>query len=143
MDGSDSADSRLRRFISRGLLCWFSGLTYIGGDILGTALSVPPWAEAGVERHMVRVLRFFRNQGSYICCFHAANPSHACYFGPVSRFQVFFLLSLSLARRPIRLLFCGIHRYDNLRKPWFNPPKWAFPVMWIPLKVLQVYSRLY
>lgn len=29
-------------------------------------------------------------------------------------------------------------RYTNLRKPRWNPPNWVFPIMWIPLKILQV-----
>ena len=26
--------------------------------------------------------------------------------------------------------------YDGLAKPWFNPPRWAFPVAWTTLYVL-------
>ncbi|KAF6003210.1 hypothetical protein F1559_001134 [Cyanidiococcus yangmingshanensis] len=27
--------------------------------------------------------------------------------------------------------------YRSLRKPWYHPPNWVFPAVWIPLKVLQ------
>ncbi|BAM82840.1 similar to carotenoid biosynthesis protein, crtK gene product [Cyanidioschyzon merolae strain 10D] len=27
--------------------------------------------------------------------------------------------------------------YRSLRKPWFHPPNWVFPAVWIPLKALQ------
>ncbi|CAB1107207.1 unnamed protein product [Ectocarpus sp. CCAP 1310/34] len=30
--------------------------------------------------------------------------------------------------------------YTNLRKPRWNPPNWVFPIMWIPLKILQVFA---
>lgn len=30
--------------------------------------------------------------------------------------------------------------YATLRKPVWNPPPWVFPVVWIPLKVMQVFS---
>ncbi|MEW5297343.1 MAG: hypothetical protein WDW36_000558 [Sanguina aurantia] len=30
--------------------------------------------------------------------------------------------------------------YDGIKKPRWNPPKWAFPAVWIPLKLMQVAS---
>lgn len=30
--------------------------------------------------------------------------------------------------------------YSSLIKPKWNPPQWAFPIAWIPLKILQVFS---
>jgi tryptophan-rich sensory protein len=27
--------------------------------------------------------------------------------------------------------------YRALRKPWYHPPSWVFPAVWIPLKILQ------
>ncbi|CAM9694209.1 unnamed protein product, partial [Sphacelaria rigidula] len=30
--------------------------------------------------------------------------------------------------------------YENLRKPRWNPPNWVFPIMWVPLKILQVFA---
>jgi len=30
--------------------------------------------------------------------------------------------------------------YDSLVKPSWNPPAWAFPAVWIPLKLLQVFA---
>lgn len=30
--------------------------------------------------------------------------------------------------------------YAKLRKPWWNPPNWVFPIMWVPLKILQVFA---
>mmetsp|Transcript_2283 Transcript_2283/g.3243 ORF Transcript_2283/g.3243 Transcript_2283/m.3243 type:complete len:286 (+) Transcript_2283:29-886(+) len=30
--------------------------------------------------------------------------------------------------------------YENLRKPFWNPPAIVFPLMWIPLKILQAFS---
>jgi tryptophan-rich sensory protein len=30
--------------------------------------------------------------------------------------------------------------YDSLAKPSWNPPPWAFPLAWIPLKILQTFA---
>lgn len=31
--------------------------------------------------------------------------------------------------------------YEKIVKPWWNPPRWVFPAVWIPLKLMQARAR--
>ena len=33
--------------------------------------------------------------------------------------------------------------YESLKKPWYHPPSWVFPTVWLPLKALQAGALFY